>query len=117
MTKKGTNSSSIKTTGAKKTADTKTKKIKISGSLVGNRVNVLESDLLEKLKSIKPEKEIIFDLTKVDYIDSRGISLCIGMYKECLKKGFEFSIESSSNVYRILNQINLTRVFPIKEAS
>lgn len=116
MAKKGTNSSSIKTTD-KKTADRKTKKIKISGSLVGNRVNVLESELLEKLKSIKPEKEIIFDLTKVDYIDSRGISLCIGMYKECLKKGFDFSIESSSNVYRILNQINLTRVFPIKEAS
>lgn len=101
----------------RKTTSPKLKRIKVSGDMVGNKVNVLESDIIEKLDSLKSQKDVILDLTKVNFIDSRGISLCIGMYKECLKKGLGFSIESSPNVYRVLNQINLTRIFPIKEAS
>ncbi|MDO5575518.1 MAG: STAS domain-containing protein [Fibrobacter sp.] len=93
------------------------KRITVNGNMIGHRVNTLETELLENIGNTKSENDITLDLTNVDYIDSRGISLCILMYKECQKKGFDFSIESSSNIYRIFNQINLTRVFPIKKAA
>lgn len=58
---------------------------------------------------------VVLDLTRVSFIDSRGVALCVALFKECQQKKLAFSIEVSPELARFLNLLKLDRVFPITQ--
>lgn len=89
----------------------------ITGEITGERVSVLEKEFLEKLSNLKSGDNVHLDLQSVNRIDSRGISLCVGLFKECVKHNAGFLIKASPESYRILTHIKLNKLFEIKEIS
>ena len=63
----------------------------------------------------KAEAPVVLDLTRVSFIDSRGVALCVGLFKECQQKKLAFSVEVSPELARFFNLLKLDRVFPITE--
>jgi anti-anti-sigma factor len=92
-----------------------TVRINVDGDMTGDRVHELEEEFNQSLENNWTCSNVLLDLKDVRLIDSRGISLCIGLYKECNTHKVPFSIEASSEAYRILKFLNLDRDLDIKE--
>ena len=58
---------------------------------------------------------VILDLTSTTIIDSRGVALCVGLYKECRRKNISFSIEASPELFRFFKLLKLDRILNFKE--
>jgi anti-anti-sigma factor len=91
-------------------------RITISGSVGGDNFSQTEAAVLTELQAAG-NGPVILDLRNAGYIDSRGISLCIRMYKLCAAKKTDFCIETSSVVYRLFATTNLTTVLNIRESN
>lgn len=62
-------------------------------------------------------KEIILDFACVKQIDTQGISLIIGLIKECLKENTAFKFRScNADTQKILSIINLDRFKNVQKA-
>lgn len=75
--------------------------------------------LLEQAKGIfdKPDafKSVIIDLTHVEAIDSLGINMLVGLYKECQKHQKTFKVVGASQALKRLFEIfKLTSYFGIE---
>jgi anti-anti-sigma factor len=86
----------------------------ITGSLTGNRAKTLEIQFIEEINKII-SNQIILILRDVNHIDSQGVSLCVCLYKECLKKNLIFKIEAGPESMRILRSIQLDKILNIEE--
>lgn len=85
------------------------------GDLVASTVEALRDGMLKAVEEAKGP--VVLDLGTTRQIDSLGITLTLGLYKSCQKKGLEFSIEGASpDLLRVFRLFNLTRFFPIVEA-
>ena len=63
-------------------------------------------------------KKIIFDLSKVSFMDSSGIGLIIGRYKMASIYGSNLEIKNASQrVKKILEMSGILKIIPIKEES
>jgi anti-anti-sigma factor len=89
--------------------------LEIDGDLSGHRVRKLETEFAEALSSIT-YKKVILNISTAHNIDSPGLALCVGLYKECLNKKMEFEIVANQDVYKIIRLVNLDRILPIKES-
>ena len=60
---------------------------------------------------------VLLDLSRVDQIDSLGITLVLGLFKSCQKAGTPFSIEGvKPDILRVFRLFNLPKFFSILEA-
>ena len=61
-------------------------------------------------------KEVIFDFNKVSFMDSAGIGLLIGRYKNARAIGAKVELKNvNKSIYKILKMSGITRLIPIKE--
>jgi anti-anti-sigma factor len=99
---------------AKKQDESSVCKLEIDGDLSGHRVKKLEDDFAEALSSIT-YKKVILNISTAHNIDSPGLALCVGLYKECLNKKIELEILANQDICQIIKLVNLDRILPIKE--
>ena len=86
------------------------------GDLVASTVRVLRSDLLTAVE--EAQVAVVLDLSSTKQIDSLGITLVLGLFKSCQKKAIAFSIEgANTDLLRVFKLFNLTKFFPIAEAT
>lgn len=65
-------------------------------------------------KTINPGS-VVLDISKVNIIDSRGLNLLIGFYKECMKLNWPFRVVGSSKeIKRMFALLKLTERFGIQ---
>ncbi len=88
--------------------------LKVSGDLSGEKILALEKDFETVIAAIPSRANIVLDLRNVSHIDSRGISLCVGMYKKCTERNATFSINVGNETLRILTQIKLDKIIRIQ---
>ncbi|HAJ79192.1 MAG TPA: hypothetical protein DCO75_05425 [Fibrobacteres bacterium] len=80
--------------------------IKVNNDMVGLTATGLEAGFLNELANLK-SSSVLLDLNGVGKIDSSGIALCIGLKKECMKKGLKFSLEANSDIGKIFKILKL----------
>lgn len=90
-------------------------RLKASGQMVAEQANTLIKAFKKELTDLSEGSSVVLDLQKVTRIDSRGISLCVGLFKECTPKNIDFSIEAGPESFRILQQIKLDKLLNIRE--
>jgi anti-sigma B factor antagonist len=82
-----------------------------------NKLIGVESEVFHNLvqESIdKGSKNIIVDLSNVEFISSWGIGLLVHTYTSCHNKNIKFSLKGvKEQVMNLLNQIKLTELFNI----
>lgn len=88
--------------------------LKVSGDMSGERVLALEKDFETVIAGLPKGANLVLDLQTVSHIDSRGISLCVGMYKKCANRNATFSINAGNESLRILTQIRLDKIIRIQ---
>jgi len=80
--------------------------------LIGTENGELQSLVQESIE--KGSKNIVVDLSKVEYIASWGIGILVYAYTTCNNKGIQFSLEGvNENVMNILDQLKLDKLFII----
>ena len=85
------------------------------GDIVASSVEGLRDALLKALEEAKGA--VVLDLSSTHQIDSLGITLVLGLFKTCQKKGLAFSIEGvNPDILRVFRLFNLTKFFPVLEA-
>ena len=61
-------------------------------------------------------RKVIFDFNKVSFMDSAGIGLLIGRYKNDRAIGAKVELKNvNKSIYKILKMSGITRLIPIKE--
>lgn len=94
--------------------ESSTCKLKINGDLSGHRVKQLEDDFFEALSAIA-YKKVVLDISEAHNMDSPGLALCVGLFKECQKKKFDFEIIANQDICKIFKLVNLDKILPVKE--
>jgi anti-anti-sigma factor len=85
----------------------------VKKNIMGEYSAELEKQFTEELSKINCP--VILDLTTTTIIDSRGIALCVGLYKECRRKEISFSIEASPELCRFFKLLKLDRILQFTE--
>jgi len=86
------------------------------GDLLASTVEALRDGMLKAVE--EAQGAVVLDLSSARQIDSLGITLTLGLFKSCQKKGVAFSIEGANpDLMRVFRLFNLTRFFPIVEAA
>ncbi len=98
---------------AKKTVAERPVRIAIQSDIVGNWADVKQSVTAAIAGS--SEQSLVLELTAVNRIDSRGIALCVGLFKECRANARAFTIEAGADLYRHFSTIRLTKLIDIRE--
>jgi anti-anti-sigma factor len=91
-------------------------RITIEKDMTGAILSDIENRLIvEKTRAgVRP---VVLDLTQVKQIDSRGLALCIGLFKECAATGEKFSIEMGVELYKVFKILKLTKIMDIREVA
>lgn len=85
------------------------------GDLVASSVEEERASLLKALESAK--KTVVLDLSPTEQVDSLGITLILGLYKSCQKRGITFSVEGAkADIIRVFKLFSLTKLFAVSEA-
>ncbi len=85
------------------------------GDLVASTVEDQRASMMKALETAGDK--VVLDLSAVEYIDSLGITLVLGLFKSCQKSGAAFSIEAvKPDILRVFKLFNLTKFFPVAEA-
>lgn len=84
------------------------------GDLVASSVEEERASMLKALESA--EKAVILDLSSTELVDSLGITLILGLYKSCQKRGITFSVEGAKkDIVRVFKLFSLNKLFPVSE--
>jgi anti-anti-sigma factor len=106
-------SESLKPSGAMVSAENgNPSRIKIVGSISGNELSRIENEVMTEFSKVTAP-QLILDLRTATYIDSRGITLCIRLYKSCTEKKIKLCMETNPIVYRLFSTTNLTNILNI----
>jgi ABC-type transporter Mla MlaB component len=89
-------------------------RITVETDMVGEVVFDLEKRFIDEMKNIKGQP-VVLDLGAGKLIDSPGVALCVGLFKECKAKGSAFSIEAGPDLFRFFKLFKLTKVIDIRE--
>lgn len=85
------------------------------GDLVASSVENLRTGMVKALKDAKGQ--VVLDLTGTQQIDSLGITLILGLFKDCQKESLTFSIKNvNRDLMRVFRLFNLGKFFSIAEA-
>ena len=61
---------------------------------------------------------VVLDLCSIDFVDSTGIGIIVGLARICEEKELDFRVEvSSPDVLRVMRTCNLQSVFEIRDVS
>jgi anti-anti-sigma factor len=90
-------------------------RLETNGDLSGHRVRRLEEEFAEAITAMT-FKKVQLDISSAHNIDSPGIALCVGLFKECKIKKMEFEIIVNADLHRIFSLVNLDKILPIKES-
>ena len=85
----------------------------VEKNIMGEFSIELEKRFSEELAEINCP--VILDLSATTMIDSRGVALCVGLFKECQRKKLPFSIEVNSELSRFFKLLKLDRVLQFIE--
>jgi anti-anti-sigma factor len=88
---------------------TGTGRIVAGKELRGSYVGELKQQCATLMATTK--EPVILDLSVTTAIDSQGIALCVGLYKECQKRKLPFTIEASVELLRFFKMLKLDRMF------
>jgi anti-anti-sigma factor len=110
------NKRKTKTPEPEKPTDIRVLRLAADGNVSGDIVEQFEQRFADLLvKSTCPE--VILDLTRTTMLDSRAISVCIGVFRECQASSRTFCIETNPTIYRMLTMINLHKAIPMREVA
>jgi len=90
-------------------------RIVVTGDISGAEVEALESRLLAEA-AWASKKPVTLDLNAVTKIDARGISLCIGLKKECDIAGCALTLEMNQELFKTFKMLDLVKYLGIQEA-
>ena len=85
----------------------------VKKNIMGDYSTELEKEFITALAAVSCP--VVLDLTNTTIIDSRGIALCVGLYKECQQKGISFSIEAGPELCRFFKLLKLDRILHFTE--
>lgn len=89
--------------------------IKFEENITAKTVKDLKEELQIKLGQDEDYQEAIADLSKVEYIDSTGITLIIGIYKSLESSNKLFSvIGTSEEIKNLFEVIRLDKIFVVE---
>ncbi len=88
-------------------------RITVGKNIVGGFASVLEESFKRELENATVP--VILDLSAITTIDSGGIALCIGLFRECEKKNISLTIEAGPELCRFLRMISIERIITISE--
>jgi anti-anti-sigma regulatory factor len=89
--------------------------IKVNNDMVGLTATGLEAGFLNETANLK-NSSVLLDLNEVGKIDSSGIALCIGLKKECIKKGLKLIIEADSEISKLFKMLKIIENVTISKA-
>lgn len=99
----------------KPSADSEVFHIVVDQDMIRAHSNELETRFAKELAQVG-NSPVVLDLSTAHEIDSRGIVLCIGLFKECQARRLDFSILVSPDLYRYFRMLKLTTVIAIRQA-
>ncbi|NLT96518.1 MAG: anti-sigma factor antagonist [Clostridia bacterium] len=71
-------------------------------------------DTVDKVLKDKPIKNLILDLSEVNFIDSSGLGAILGRYKLLQQRGGRMSIWGAKpSVFRILDLSGIMKIIPV----
>lgn len=89
--------------------------IKISGDMDHYHVGVMRSEIDRKIREM-PIKNLVFDLSELDFMDSSGVGLLLGRFKRMQEiEGNVFIAGAKPSVERIINISGLHKIIPVYE--
>lgn len=89
--------------------------VAIEGDMDHHNVGIMRSEM-DKVIREKPVKNLVFDLSGLDFMDSSGIGLVLGRYKLIKELGGSVFIAGAKPaVERIINVSGLHKIIPVYE--
>jgi ABC-type transporter Mla MlaB component len=104
------------TNNNKNASGNETVRIVVDQDMVGNRVLDLEKRFAAEM-SLLQNRAVVLDITQVRKIDSPGLALCVGIFKESRARGCSFVMETGPELYKFFKMFKLTSVIDIREAA
>ena len=99
------------------TKENKILKIKFSGEIDHHTCDGIKLRTDYEIQKHAPKK-VVFDFSDVKFMDSSGIGMLIGRYKQILRiNGQAEMINVSSDIKRIFEMSGIFKIIPIKEDS
>jgi anti-anti-sigma factor len=81
-------------------------------NLLSTNVQSLRKSLLEQLTAASQLQGVVADLSSVSQIDSQGLNLLVGLYRECQRRGVSVKATGASvDIVRLLGYVNLAGLF------
>ena len=85
----------------------------VKKNIIGEYSTELENQFGNELSTVNCP--VVLDLSTITIIDSRGVALCVGLYKECRQKNLQFSIDVSPELARFFKLLKLDRILQFNE--
>lgn len=95
-------------------SDADTLRLSAEGRMTGEATERLETEFTVRLGAFKGNA-VIIDLSRVSMMDSKGVGLCVGVFKECAARRVSFLIEAAPPICKLLTMLNLDKTLAIKE--
>lgn len=87
--------------------------VKVTGDMDHHNAGTLRSAIDREIRQ-KPVKNLVFDLSELDFMDSSGIGLILGRYKRIKElEGNVFIAAARPEVERIINLSGLHKIIPL----
>ena len=87
--------------------------VKVTGDMDHHNAGTLRSAIDREIRQ-KPIKNLVFDLSELDFMDSSGIGLILGRYKRIKElEGNVFIAAAQPAVERIINLSGLHKIIPL----
>ena len=85
--------------------------------LVADRFDELRSFFLDALKQHNKERIVVLDANGIDFIDSLGVNLIIGLFKELDNTSRSFKIINANEKFmKVANFFKFPAIFPVESA-
>ncbi len=88
--------------------------VRFEGNIIAAQVPRMAEELKDILLEAEKYEAVVADLSQVEYIDSTGITLIIGLYRTVQSKGKTFQVTGArEEIKNLLTIIQLDKVFDI----
>jgi anti-anti-sigma factor len=88
-------------------------RITVEKNIVGDFTFEVEKQF--RAAAARAQGPVVLDLTAATVVDSRGVALCVGLFKELQRKSIPLSIEASPELGRFFKMLKLDRVMQFSE--
>lgn len=93
-------------------------RIRVEEDIVATSAEKIQQNIVESLKTAPAEVPVVLDLTHINFVDSMGFKIILGLYKTCCDQTRDFSIESSSEqISKLLKICQLNKIIQLREVS